>query len=271
MWVAHADANGRRLRPGEGNAGYNTYALVSTAGWKKGTYYIAVQAVDANGLGGAWSEEVTFEYTGLVASVTLSADYMNLLDTLIVTTSLPYDETLDYAWNFGDGGRSVGREGNRWQVVFDHAGRKTLGLTLTDADGLMAVATEQTVDVYPIAWEVDSLTHDRVQYSDGLYLDLDGNGTLDLVGQSTVLLSTARCRTSRACSRTRRTTTVSPRLDASTIPTSTPPLMGITLSPSIITWTASPTSWARPTRATSSSTSAASTSTLTPKRSACSR
>ena len=188
VWVAHADANGRRLRPGEGNAGYNTYALVSTAGWKKGTYYIAVQAVDANGLGGAWSEEVTFEYTGLVASVTLSADYMNLLDTLIVTTSLPYDETLDYAWNFGDGGRSVGREGNRWQVVFDHAGRKTLGLTLTDADGLMAVATEQTVDVYPIAWEADSLTHDRVQYSDGLYLDLDGNGTLDLVGQSTVLL-----------------------------------------------------------------------------------
>ncbi len=189
VWVAHADANGRRLRPGEGNAGYNTYALVSTAGWKKGTYYIAVQAVDANGLGGAWSEEVTFEYTGLVASVTLSADYMNLLDTLIVTTSLPYDETLDYAWNFGDGGRSVGREGNRWQVVFDHAGRKTLGLTLTDADGLMAVAAEQTVDVYPIAWEADSLTHDRVQYSDGLYLDLDGNGTLDLVGQSTVLLS----------------------------------------------------------------------------------
>ena len=188
VWYAHADANGRRLRPGEGNAGYNTYALVSTAGWTKGTYYIAVQAVDANGLGGAWSEEVTFEYTGLVASVTLSADYMNLLDTLIVTTSLPYDETLDYAWNFGDGGRSVGREGNRWQVVFDHAGRKTLGLTLTDADGLMAVATEQTVDVYPIAWEADSLTHDRVQYSDGLYLDLDGNGTLDLVGQSTVLL-----------------------------------------------------------------------------------
>ena len=189
VWVAHADANGRRLRPGEGNAGYNTYALVSTAGWTKGTYYIAVQAVDANGLGGAWSDEVTFEYNGLVASFMASVDHMNIMDTLTLTTTLPYDAGLTYTWDFGSDGREVKREGNRWQVVFDRAGRKTLGLTLTDADGLMAVAEEQTVDVYPIAWEADSLTHDRVQYSDGLYLDLDGNGTLDLVGQSTVLVN----------------------------------------------------------------------------------
>ncbi len=192
VWYAYADANGRRLRPGQGNAGYNTYALVSTSGWAKGTYYLAVQAVDANGLGGAWSDEVTFDYSGLSASFQASVNQMNVMDTLTLFTVADYDATNIYEWDFGEGGREVSREGNRWQVVYDQAGHKTVSLSVTDADGLMASSEEVSVEVYPLRWVADSIpdsenfTSYSTYSSSGLYFDIDMNGSLDVVGSAVI-------------------------------------------------------------------------------------
>lgn len=189
IWYAYADANGRRLRPGHGNAGHNTYSLVSTAGWSKGTYYMAVQAIDANGLGGAWSDEVTFDYTGLTASFLTSANSINIMDTLIVSTTADFDDNCTYSWNWGDAGREVEREGNRWMVVYDRAGYKTISLTVTDSDGLIAVSDEVTVDVFPLQWKEDLISDDgsKSSYNSfGRYIDIDMNGSLDLVGSAVV-------------------------------------------------------------------------------------
>lgn len=192
VWYAYADAEGRRLRPGQGNAGYNTYALVSTAGWAKGTYYLAVQAVDANGLGGAWSDEVTFDYSGLSASFQASANQMYVTDTLTLFTVADYDVSRTYIWDLGDGGREVSREGNRWQVVYDQAGRKTVSLSVTDADGLMANSEEVSFEVYPLRWVADSISDpgDYWSYSTyssaGRYFDIDMNGSLDVVGSAVI-------------------------------------------------------------------------------------
>ncbi len=192
VWYAYADANGRRLRPGQGNAGYNTYTLVSTSGWAKGTYYLAVQAVDANGLGGAWSDEVTFDYSGLSASFQASANQMYVTDTLTLFTVSDYNASSTYTWDFGEGGREVSREGNRWQVVYDQAGCKAISLSVTDADGLMANSEEVSVDVYPLRWVADSIP-DRGDYwsystysSAGRYFDIDMNGSLDVVGSAVI-------------------------------------------------------------------------------------
>lgn len=192
VWYAYADADGRRLRPGQGNAGYNTYALVSTAGWAKGTYYLAVQAVDANGLGGAWSDEVTFDYSGLSASFQASANQMYVTDTLTLFTVADYNASSTYTWDLGEGGREVSREGNRWQVVYDRAGRKTVSLSVTDADGLMANSEEVSFEVYPLRWVADSISDlgDYWSYSTyssaGRYFDIDMNGSLDVVGSAVI-------------------------------------------------------------------------------------
>lgn len=192
IWYAYADANGRRLRPGHGNAGYNTYSLVSTAGWSKGTYYMAVQAIDANGLGGAWSDEVTFDYPGLSASFQASTYHMNVMDTLTFFTVADYNASNTYTWDYGEGGREVSREGNRWQVVYDYAGRKTVSLSVIDADGMMATSEEVSLEVYPFRWVADSIP-DPGEYwsystysSAGRYFDIDMNGSLDVVGTAVI-------------------------------------------------------------------------------------
>ena len=192
IWYAYADANGRRLRPGHGNAGYNTYSLVSTAGWSKGTYYMAVQAIDANGLGGAWSDEVTFDYPGLSASFQASTYHMNVMDTLTLFTVADYNASNTYIWDYGEGGREVSRGGNRWQVAYDYAGRKTVSLSVIDADGMMATSEEVSLEVYPFRWVADSIP-DPGEYwsystysSAGRYFDIDMNGSLDVVGTAVI-------------------------------------------------------------------------------------
>lgn len=192
IWYAYADANGRRLRPGHGNAGYNTYSLVSTAGWSKGTYYMAVQAIDANGLGGAWSDEVTFDYPGLSASFQASTYHMNVMDTLTLFTVADYNASNTYIWDYGEGGREVSHGGNRWQVAYDYAGRKTVSLSVIDADGMMATSEEVSLEVYPFRWVADSIP-DPGEYwsystysSAGRYFDIDMNGSLDVVGTAVI-------------------------------------------------------------------------------------
>lgn len=59
---AHALADGTRRNLLDGNMGHNLNHWVNVGNWTPGTYYIAVQAVDPNHRGGAWSEELVYEH-----------------------------------------------------------------------------------------------------------------------------------------------------------------------------------------------------------------
>lgn len=184
VWHAHANADGKRRRPGEGNAGYNLYQIIDTKSWSKGKYYISVQTVDAAGLGSAWSEEAVFDKSMLTADFMVSPKRMVTADTLIVTLNTPYDATCNYQWEFSDNARIVGETNTEKKVVYDLAGQEIITLTVTDADGNKASATE-TVETFGAYWQTinvisDNYIEDRSRK--GLAFDADMNGTIDILG-----------------------------------------------------------------------------------------
>ncbi len=190
VWCAHSGADGKRMRTGEGNAGYNLYQLINTQSWSTGKYYISVQTVDVAGLGSAWSDEAVFDKNVLTADFTVSPKRMVTADTLTVALSTPYNATCNYRWEFGDNARIVSETNTCKKVVFDIPGKESITLTVTDADGNNASATQE-IETFGAYWQAADSTYyeDDLSYSStihrsfaGLAFDADMNGTLDILG-----------------------------------------------------------------------------------------
>lgn len=139
-------ADGRRRTLREGNMGRNLTTLFNPAQLVPGTaYYISVQAIDAGGLGGPWSEEFVYEHDIDEATFTASHNRITTADTLCLETVARPEAK--YVWNVG-GGTVIKDEGSRVQVVFSSAGNKTLGLVV-ESGGKQLVAENKEITVLP--------------------------------------------------------------------------------------------------------------------------
>ena len=87
---AYANADGSRRRLGPGNSGSALYRLMRTEAWEIGDYYIAVQAVDAHGRGGAWSNEVVYRHNQLSSQFNMAYTQTTTADTLSLTLKAPH-------------------------------------------------------------------------------------------------------------------------------------------------------------------------------------
>ena len=137
-------ADGRRRTLEEGNMGRNLYNLFNPSAMDEGTYYIAVQAIDAGGLGGAWSDDAVYQHKKAVADFSISHSEMTTADTLQLAARRIDGAT--YKWDIADG-TVVSGEGNRIGVTFNSYGEREIGLTITLADGSTLTADAKTVDV----------------------------------------------------------------------------------------------------------------------------
>lgn len=136
--------DGRRRTLVEGNMGRNLYNLFGTSAMAEGTYYIAVQAIDAAGLGGAWSSEAIYNHRITSAEFSISHCEMTTSDTLRLAAR-KIDGAI-YKWNTADG-TVINNDGNRAEVAFSSYGEREIGLTITLADGSTLTANPKTVDV----------------------------------------------------------------------------------------------------------------------------
>ena len=174
-------ADGRRRTLEEGNMGRNLYNLFNPSAMAEGTYYIAVQAIDAGGLGGAWSDDAVYQHKKYAADFSISHSEMTTADTLQLAARKINGAT--YKWDIADG-TVIGGEGNRIDVTFSSYGEREIGLTITLADGSTLTADAKTVDVlmFGIGSSYDFVPDDTYQDWDNAgFADFNSDGYVDAV------------------------------------------------------------------------------------------
>lgn len=186
IWNGYANSQGKRTRTGYGNAEYSLYKLVSTRTWNKGQYYIAVQAIDPNGLGGPWSEEAVFDKSTLSAAFTTSLSNLSTADTLTVTLHTPHNSEYTYEWDFGEESEVVSSNATEYKVVYNQYGDKTITLTVTDKDGGSATESKELY-VYASSFIKEKYIQSEYEYNNsfvGTAYDFNMDGILDVVGKA---------------------------------------------------------------------------------------
>lgn len=184
---AHANADGSRRNFLDGNMGrYHSYTI-DLSSYPAGTIYVAVQAIDAQHLGSAWSEEATIEHTALPVAFALSSSSIGKGKTLTATFT-PTSEGYTHLWVAQDGVcTTVGN--STVQIIFSAAGDKTITHTITSPDGRTARVT-QTVTVLPNGIsDAIELTSDQykllsAQYEGYEMNDYNFDGYLDITSSA---------------------------------------------------------------------------------------
>lgn len=175
---ADANANGSRRSFMPGNMGSNTETILDVSQWNVGDYYISVQAIDVMGMGSAWSDEIVFHHDWEKKDFTLSSNFVEAADSLIITLSPRFD-LYDYQWDIEDGRVvKVSEDGSRYHVLFDKAGVKKIVLKKISKDTGEEILVSKTVTSQSngFAASVD----DSVLYGTVLF-DINGDGNLDIV------------------------------------------------------------------------------------------
>lgn len=177
-------ADGRRRTLEEGNMGRNLYNLFNPSAMAEGTYYIAVQAIDAGGLGGAWSDDAVYQHKKAAADFSISHSEMTTADTLQLAARKIDGAT--YKWDIADG-TVIGGEGNRIDVTFGSYGEREIGLAITLADGSTLTADTKTVDVlmFSIGSSYDFVPEDiYYDWDHAGFADFNGDGYVDAIVSS---------------------------------------------------------------------------------------
>ncbi len=178
MWYAASGADGKQRSLAGGNVGTWLNQWINVAGWTEGDYYIALQAIDPNGLGGAWSDEVVYHHSLLSADFVIDQYEMSTADTLIVQYTGVEDDTYTYQWDFGDSAIILSQAGQKYAISYYTPGEKTISLKVIAPDGTASPLETRSVKVWPLRFDA------RSSETILCYFDMDMDGVLDGVGGS---------------------------------------------------------------------------------------
>lgn len=159
--------DGRRKTLREGEMGTALYKLFNANALKPGTYYIAVQAIDAGGLGGAFSDEFVYEHKPSAPSFSANMSSLSTGDTLIVNLMAPII-TATYEWTLSEG-EILKQNEKGAEIQFHEMGEHTVALTMI-LDGI-AYKSE------PKVFYVDAAKSDI--YIRGSVFDINQDGYAD--------------------------------------------------------------------------------------------
>jgi len=182
MWYASALSDGKQTSLNAANAGSHLSQIVNVAGWKEGDYYIAVQAIDPNGLGGAWSDEVVYHHALPSAVFNINKKEMATADTILIQYAGIVDNGATYSWNFGDSATVLKSDAAKqaYELVYNTAGIKTVSLQITTSDGRTSGVYSVDIRVYPMKLEKDINYYPGINYMS--YFDMDMDGQMDALG-----------------------------------------------------------------------------------------
>lgn len=179
-------ADGRRRLFDEGNMGRNLSTLFNANSLKPGIYYISVQAIDAGGRGGEWSDD--FEYEHQVAAPVIVSNYINQMptaDTLQLNVKTPIDGAT-YQWTLSEG-KILKTDGSYAECIFEYDGDHTVNLAMT-VDGRTMNAEPMAIEVLPAkyAYNVNNSNPGFVDinqdgYPEYLCYTNDGKGNIEKV------------------------------------------------------------------------------------------
>ena len=150
--AAHANADGSRRNFIDGNMGKEHSYTIDLRTYAPATVYVAVQAIDAQHSGSAWSQEATAAHTYLPVGFALDRNSININETVELTfTALP--EGYNHTWTVLDGdyvpsASSDQVPSTKLILSFTASGDKTITHTITAPDNSTASAMA-TITVLP--------------------------------------------------------------------------------------------------------------------------
>ena len=184
----HANADGSRRNFLDGNMGRAHSYTINLNSYAPGTIYVAVQAIDAQHKGSAWSEEATIVHEKLPAEFTLNSNYLRLNDTLNIIFTALSDE-YSQKWTFADGNSTV-LSSSQIAVSFPTGGLKTITHKITAPNGKSASASQvvRVLPVYTVATDAQLVASELFYDATG---DFNYDGRADVLGKNAVLVGTS--------------------------------------------------------------------------------
>lgn len=179
VYYGNANADGTRRVLSDGNMGRALSYMYDTGNLAEGKYYIALQAVDASGLGGAWSDELVYDHKLSAPVITSMIDNAYCTaDTVALTVQNPVAAAA-YEWTV-DNGDIIGQNDNASMVKvrFREAGKRTFSVSMTLGGNTMKSAPE-TMTVVP-SKGVSLVATDGKTINAKYSIDIDQDGNAEI-------------------------------------------------------------------------------------------
>lgn len=156
---ANSLADGRRRNLFNGNMGMALSYMFDAERLDAGKYYISVQAIDAGGLGGAWSDECVYEHKQTAPSIAQLPVNITAADTLQLRVNNPRSDA-KYTWNVENGTIiSQSNNGSTAQAILHAAGKLKVSVAM-ELGGQTYKSKEKTLSVLPFTKIFDYYTLD---------------------------------------------------------------------------------------------------------------
>ena len=149
IYHGNANADGTRRVLSDGNMGRALSYMYDTSNLVEGKYYIAIQAVDASGLGGEWSDELVYDHKLSAPVITsMASNVYCTADTVTLSVQNPVAAAA-YEWTV-DNGDIIGQNDNASMVKvrFREAGTRKLSVSMM-LGGKTVRSDEEKIEVIP--------------------------------------------------------------------------------------------------------------------------
>ena len=145
---ANSLADGRRRNLFGGNMGMALSYIFDAERLDAGKYYISVQAIDAGGLGGAWSDDCVYEHKQTAPSIAQLPVNITAVDTLQLRVNNPRSDA-KYSWNVENGTIiSQSNNGSTAQAILHAAGNLKVSVAM-ELGGQTYKSKDKTLSVFP--------------------------------------------------------------------------------------------------------------------------
>lgn len=149
IYHGNANADGTRRVLSDGNMGHALSYMYDTSNLVEGKYYIAIQAVDASGLGGEWSDELVYDHKLSAPVITsMASNVYCTSDTVTLSVQNPVVAAA-YEWTI-DNGDIIGQNDNAStvKVIFREAGTRKFSVSMM-LGGKTTKSDEEKIEVIP--------------------------------------------------------------------------------------------------------------------------
>ena len=164
--------------------GRNLKYLLNANCLSEGKYYIAIQAIDAGGLGGPWSDELVYEHKLSAPIITNVSDHFCTSDRITLTVQNPI-ATAKYNWELSNGTIiSQNENGSIINAVFNRAGTQAINLSMT-SNGKEYKATTKYIKLLPYEGPQEDVFYFSPYGKDFFDLNQDGYAEIQIYDNKT--------------------------------------------------------------------------------------
>lgn len=184
IYHGNANADGTRRVLSDGNMGRALSYMYDTGNLVEGKYYIAIQAVDASGLGGEWSDELVYDHKLSAPVITsMASNVYCTADTVALSVQNPVAAAA-YEWTV-DNGDIIGQNDNASMVKvrFREAGTRKFSVSMM-LGGKTVKSDEEKIDVIP-SRVVSIVAADNKELIGKNVIDINQDGNAEIVYSST--------------------------------------------------------------------------------------